>query len=75
MRTTLYGLWGPTSREFLTYMGRVLVHDNRAEMEWLFPGAPIREVPADFTSAMCFPLPQHPDLTNVRFPLTKEQFK
>lgn len=72
---TVYGLWGPTSHDFLTFMGRVLVHDNRAEMEFLFPGAPVREVPKSFTSDMCFPIEHHPDLTNVRFPLTKDQFK
>lgn len=72
---TRYGLWGPSSREFLTFNGRVLVHKNQREMEFLFPGAPVREVPKSITPDMCLPIEHHPDLINVHFPLTKEQFK
>jgi hypothetical protein len=72
---TVYGLWGRTSRDFLTYLGRVLVHDNRAELEFLFPECPIREVPASFRSDMCFPIEQHPGMSNVRFPLQRSDFR
>lgn len=72
---TIYGLWGPSSREFLTFLGRVLVHDNKAEMEWLFPGCPIREVPPSFTSDMCISITQHPDLVNTTFPLKRSDFR
>lgn len=72
---TVYGLWGPTSRDFLTFRGRVLVHDNRAELEWLFPGAPVREVPSSFKADQCFAIEHHPDLAMVRFPLQRSDFR
>lgn len=70
-----YGLYGRIAREFLTYRGRVLVHSSRAELEWLFPGAVVREVPPSFTPDQCMPVAHHPDLAAVQFPLTKEQFR
>lgn len=72
---TRYGLWGQTSRDFLTYEGRVLVHDNRAEMEWLFPGATVREVPPSFRPDQCIPIGQHPQLVAVQFPLNRKDFR
>lgn len=71
---TRYGLYGATAREFLTFGGRVLVHGDRAELEWLFPGCPVREVPPSFPPEQCLPVEHHPDLGAVSFPLTKEQF-
>lgn len=72
----LYGLYGRATRDFLTVGGRVLVHSNRAEMEWLFPGSLVREVPPTFPPGQTLPLDQHPDLVGVvTFPLTKEQFR
>ena len=72
---TVYGLWGATSRDFLTYLGRVLVHDNKAELEFLFPNAAVREVPPSFTASMCFPIAQHPSMATVRFPLDRKDFR
>lgn len=70
-----YGLYGTRSRDFLTYGGRVLVHSNQAEMEWLFPGMPVREVPPSMPADQCLPIEHHPDMSAVQFPLTKEQFR
>lgn len=70
-----YGLWGRTGRDFLTYGGRVLVHGDRAELEWLFPGAAVREVPPTFPEGQCLPVKFHPDLASVTWPLTREQFR
>ena len=72
---TLYGLYSRTAREFLTYTGRVLTHDSRPEMEWLFPGACVREVPASFPPDQCIPIAHHPGLSSIEWPLTKEQFR
>jgi len=33
----VYALQGGASRELISYNGLILVHDNEAEMEWLFP--------------------------------------
>lgn len=70
-----WGLWGRTSRDFLTYGGRVLVHDSRAELEWLFPGAPVREVPSSIPADQCLPVEHHPDLASTAFPLDRRNFR
>lgn len=71
-----YGLYGRTTREFLTVGGRVLVHQNRAEMEWLFPGSTVREVPPTFPPDQTLPLEHHPALVGVvTFPIRKEEFR
>lgn len=75
MRATQYGLWGTTRREFLTWRGRVLVHSNRAELEWLFPHSVVREVPPSFATNMRLPIQQHPDLQHVTFPLVRSEFR
>jgi hypothetical protein len=72
---TRYGLWGVNSRDFLTYGGRVLTHESRAELEYLVPNTPVREVPPSFPAEQCLPIKLHPDLVNVQWPLTKEQFR
>lgn len=40
-----WGLWGQQTRDFLTHGGQVIVHDDRAELEFLIPGTPVRELP------------------------------
>jgi hypothetical protein len=71
---TRYGLWHARSREFYTLDGRVLWHDNRAELEYLVPGTPVREVPDSFPADQCLPIRLHPQLAAVQWPLTREQF-
>ncbi|MCW0214369.1 MAG: hypothetical protein OJJ54_13500 [Pseudonocardia sp.] len=70
-----YGLFGKNSQDFLTYGGRILVHDNRAEMEFLFPGCPVRELPQDIPPDQTLPIEHHPDLSSVSFPLRREDFR
>lgn len=72
---TAYGIYGPRSRELLTFGGRVLVHDDRAEMEFLFPGSCIREVPPSIPADQRFPVRLHPQLAHVEFPLTRKAFR
>ncbi len=69
-----YGLYGPRSRDFLTCDGRILVHTNRAEMEWLFRNVTVREVPRTIPDELTMPLTAHPQLTGVRFPLSRKDF-
>ena len=78
---TRYGLYGRTSRDFLTYGGRVLVHSSplgdvwaRAELEFLFPSATVREVPGDFPATQCLPIEHHPALAGTTFPLDRREF-
>lgn len=70
----LFGLVGATTRTLLTYRGRVIVHEDRAELEALFPGTRVAEVPTTDQIAT-LPLRDHPDMTAVRFPLTREAFR
>jgi hypothetical protein len=70
-----FALYGLNSRDFLTFCGLVIVHTNKAEMEWLFPAAVVRELPASFPAEQTMPLELHPDMVSVSWPLTKEQFR
>lgn len=70
-----WGLYGEHSRELLTYHGRVIVHPDRAELEYLFPRARVREVPPTFRADQVTPLAQHPDMSCVRFPLRRSDFR
>lgn len=57
-----------------TYRGHVLTHDNRAEMEYLFPGSKvIRVVDSDLDQPE-MPIKQHPAMASVRWPLRREDF-
>lgn len=74
-----YALYGEFTGDILTYLGRPLVHDNRAELEWLFPR--MRVVPvtdADLVRRSPLepmPIAQHPGMSTVVFPLDRRDFR
>lgn len=69
-----YAMVGATSGELLTFEGAVLVHDDRAELEWLFPhGARVIEFPRD-GGMPTMPVADHPQLANIRWPLNRAHF-
>ncbi|MCW2898569.1 MAG: hypothetical protein JWO67_834 [Streptosporangiaceae bacterium] len=70
-----YGLWGDVSDQFLTYGGLILTHDNPAEMAFLITGAKPRELPRGIPADHCLPLPLHPDLEGLSWPLRREEFR
>ncbi|MEU9819213.1 hypothetical protein ACIGG9_16020 [Pseudonocardia alni] len=70
-----FGLYSPTTREFFTYAGRVLVHDDRAELEFLFPGSRVREVPSSIPADQTLPIRLHPDLASTTWPLRRTDFR
>jgi len=72
---TRYGLRGPVSRELLTYGGRVLTHNSVAELEFLIPGAQVVTVPRDIPPEQTMPISAHPELTGLRFPLDRRDFR
>jgi hypothetical protein len=73
---TRYALQGTTSRDLLTLGGRVLVHNNRAELEFLFAGdIRVTECPRDIPPEQTMSVRHHPQLAAVQWPLTKEQFR
>ena len=71
-----YALQGAISRDLLTWNGKVLVHDNAAEMEFLFAGeVHVIECPRDIPPEQTLDIRYHPQLASVTWPLTKEQFR
>jgi hypothetical protein len=66
-------LVGAVSGELLSHGGRVLVHDNAAELEFLFPGTRVVELPPYIEATL--PITQHPELAAVRWPLRKDEFR
>jgi hypothetical protein len=71
-RQTWYGMVGPNSGDLLTYGGKVIVHNNRSEMEFLFKNVRIARV-NNVDCAM--KLEEHPGMANVSFPLNRKDFR
>ena len=71
-----YALQGALSRDLLTWNGKVLVHGDKAEMEFLFTGD-VRVIPCprDISTEQTLDIRYHPQLASVTWPLTKEQFR
>jgi hypothetical protein len=70
-----YALQGTVSRDLITYGGRVLVHDNRPELEFLFTGARVVECPRDIPPEQTLPVRFHPQLAAVQWPLDRRDFR
>lgn len=70
-----YALYGDHSRSLLTYQGRVIVHTDRAELEFLCPFTRVVECPAWVRDEDTLPIHQHPRYVHVRFPLHREDFR
>ncbi|MBT2365243.1 hypothetical protein J7E88_07890 [Streptomyces sp. ISL-10] len=64
-----YCLVGRVSGEILTYQGYALVHDNKSELEYLFPNERIIPLPRYYGEDLTMDIRNHPDMTNVKFPL------
>jgi hypothetical protein len=80
MSTKRFGLYGSNSRDFLTYGGRILVHHDRAQLEFLVKGVPVRELPPDIPDGQTLPIRFHPEMAAVQFTPAgdiagKEQFR
>lgn len=75
MSDKLYVMVGGSSGELLTYRGRVITHGNRREMEYLFPGTRVIELPDnEMRGRPQMALRDHPDMSSVRWPLRREDF-
>lgn len=75
-----FGLYGPNSNDFLTHQGRILVHHDKAQLEFLVVGVPVRELPPDIPDDQTLPIRFHPEMAAVQFTDTgdvagKEQFR
>jgi hypothetical protein len=76
---TLFAFHGAVTGDLLTLGARVIVHDNRAEMEWLVPHNSRVVAVTEQDLARRSPLPplllrEHPGMATVRWPLRREDF-
>lgn len=75
----MYALYGEHSRDLLTLDGRVLVHDNRDEMQFLLPNArvvPVTEADLKARSPLpVLPIRNHPGLGHLTWPLDPKDFR
>ncbi len=69
----LYALWGDRSQTWITYLGKVLVHGDRAELEFLFPT--FKVVPFVGQTGQTMQIRDHPQMAPVRWPLDRRDFK
>lgn len=70
-----FAMEGPNSKQLLSYQGKVLVHDDRAELEFLFPGVRVVEPGVALAQYDTLPVKEHPDLGHLEWPLRREDFK
>lgn len=62
--------------DLLSWHGRVLVHDNRAELEYLLTGdIKIVDCPKDIPPEQTLSIRHHPQYASVRWPLNRRQFR
>lgn len=75
----MYALFGERTKDLLTLRGRVLVHDNHAEMEWLMPHARIVRVSMkeihDRSPLPVMWLKDHPAYAGLSWPLKRSEFR
>lgn len=63
-------------RDLLTWHGRVLVHDDPAELAFLLAGEiRVVECPRDIPPEQCMEIRYHPQLASVRWPLDRKAFR
>lgn len=71
---TLYALMGNKTNDLLTYGGRIITHEDKAEMAFLFPTHRVIEFKPRGNDPV-MGLRDHPDLEAVTFPLNRVDFK
>lgn len=70
-----YGMVGGSSGQLLTYQGRAILHTDRAEMQFLFPNSRIVRMTRGDLGQPWMWLKDHPDMTQVRFPIRRSDFR
>lgn len=71
----MYGIRGRHSGELMTWSGRVIVHDNKDEMQFIFEGADIVEVPRSIEPELMISIKHHPDFGSYQWPLEMNVFR
>lgn len=71
----MYAAVGLISNELLSFNGRVLVHDNREEIEWLLSGIKTIKLPKVDIGRPLMRLKDHPDIPKlVKWPLDRKEW-
>lgn len=71
-----YALQGANSRDLLTWNGRVLIHDNAAELEFLVAGdVAIVPCPNSIPADQTLSIRHHPQFAAVTWPLNRQDFR
>jgi hypothetical protein len=73
-----FAMVGEASNELLTYAGFVLVHDDRAEMEFLFNKGvkKVIPLPPSIQQGQALSIKNHPQISGiVEFPLNRKDFR
>lgn len=70
-----FGMVGGHSGQLLSLAGKVIVHDNRAELEYLFPNVRVVKLTNGSLGQPTMRLRDHPDCKHIRFPLRREDFQ
>lgn len=77
----MFAIEGRTTKEILTFNGRMVLHHDRRDLEYLFPGERIVML-RGYTRAECAQLygrpamllKDHPDMAAVSWPLNPKEF-
>lgn len=69
-----YAMVGRSSGELLSYGGRVIVHGDRDELQFLFPRARVVRITDGDLGQPTMLLAEHPSMVSVRWPLRREDF-
>lgn len=64
-----YVLVGRTTKDALSYKGKIIVHDNAEELAYLFPNERVAPLPSYVDDSLTMSLKDHPDMDSVQFPL------
>ncbi|NEB70313.1 hypothetical protein G3I39_25130 [Streptomyces fulvissimus] len=73
--TIRWAIEGPRSRDLLTHGGRVIVHGNRRELEWIIAGARIVQCPRSIPPEQTIGLRWLPQFEGVTWPLRREEWR
>jgi hypothetical protein len=72
--TRTFALKGGVSGELISWQGRVLVHDNPRELQYLFPKMEVVEIPVNPDGRPTMWVGDHPELATVQWPLDPKDF-
>lgn len=77
----MFAIEGAVTKEILSFRGKMVVHHDRREMEYLFPGQRVVML-SGYTIQECAHkygrpamwLKDHPDMASVKFPINPKEF-